>query len=204
MRWIGLTGGIGSGKSTVAKLLRSKGFIVLDADEMARKVVEPGQEAFEKVVETFGQNFVGPDGSLDRKALGEQVFKDKSKLSQLEQILHPAIRQTIMLKAKQYERQGHKILFYDVPLLYEKKMESQFEKVIVVDAPLEQRLQRVMRRDQLPRDLIEARVQSQLPLEEKVKQAHFVVDNSKDENWLEQQVDELIRDITSPTNSRNS
>lgn len=203
MRWIGLTGGIGSGKSSVAKLLRSKGFAVLDADEVARRAVEPGTPAFNRVIQTFGQKFLSPDGSLDRKSLGNFVFQNKTRLEELEQILHPAIRQEIKEQATLLEQQGHSLIFYDVPLLYEKNMESQFETVIVVDAPLEIRIERVMKRDNLRRELIEQRIAQQKPLEEKVKQAHFVIDNSKDEKWLEQKLNEVLKVITMPKSSQS-
>src|SRR5688572_21949397 len=141
MKWIGLTGGIGSGKSTVAKALRSKAFTVIDADEMARRAVEPKSQGLDEIVQAFGQKILKPDGSLDRKSLGMMVFSDPSQLEKLEKIIHPHIQALVKAERARLSGKGG-LLFYDIPLLYEKSMESQFDSVVVVDCPLELRIQR--------------------------------------------------------------
>ena len=192
MTWIGLTGGIGSGKSTVAKALRLKGFAVIDADEMARRAVSPGSPGLNAVVQTFGQKILNPDGSLDRKALGAAVFSDASQLETLEKIIHPQVQELVRKERELLERQGHTLLFYDVPLLYEKALEKQFDAVLVVDCPEPERIRRVQLRDGLSETEIKKRLAHQLPLENKVKKAHYVVENQGDLKDLETQLDRII------------
>lgn len=193
MLWVGLTGGLGTGKSTVSGILRQKGHVVIDADEMARLVLSPGQDTLAKVVQRFGTNLIGHDGVLDRRALGRVVFADKSALADLEAIVHPAVKNLAAERRREAEAAGHKIAFYDVPLLFEKSMQKDFAKVVVVTADRETQISRAIRRDGLTRYEVERRLGHQLPLDEKVKQADFVVINNGDVRELDAQVDQMLK-----------
>ena len=124
MKWIGLTGGIGTGKSTVGQLLRSLGLTVIDADEIARFVVQPGEPGLQALARVFGPAILNPDGTLHRAALGKRVFQNETERNQVERILHPLIRLETEKRKKACEERGEKIAIYDVPLLFEKNMEA--------------------------------------------------------------------------------
>lgn len=195
MLWVGLTGGLGTGKSTVAGILRQKGHIVVDADEMARLALGPGREALAKVVRRFGTDLIGTDGALDRRRLGRLVFADKSALAELEAIVHPEVRKLTLERRQAAEREGRAIAFYDVPLLFEKGMQRDFTKIIIVTADREIQIERAIRRDGLTRDEVERRLGSQLPLDQKVKSADFVIVNNGDLRSLEVQVDQVLKSL---------
>lgn len=192
MKWIALTGGLGSGKSTMAKLLRSRGYTVIDADQLAREVVAPGQMGLTKVLEHFGSKVRAEDGSLDRKKLGQIVFQNPSRLRELEGIIHPLVQKLAREQREQAEGRGEICAFYDVPLLYEKGLEKEFAAVIVVNCSVEQQIERAMARDQLSRDEVLLRVASQIPLAEKARRAQFVVSNNGSLWELEKEVDRLL------------
>jgi dephospho-CoA kinase len=176
---IGLTGGIACGKSTVASLLTQRGAFLIDADRIAREVVEPGSMGLDRIVERFGQAVLQVDGSLNRKKLGELVFSDTAARRELESILHPQIRSLMkerMTKAEQ--DQPTRLVVVDVPLLYESKLQSMFEAIMVVYVPVHVQRERLMSRDGLTLEQAEARIQSQMPIEEKRGLADFVIDNS--------------------------
>ncbi|MBK7843678.1 MAG: dephospho-CoA kinase [Bdellovibrionales bacterium] len=135
MKWIGLTGGIASGKSTVAQILREMGHSVVDADALARLVVAKNGPAYREVISVFGPDFFDSSGDLDRKKLGQAVFADKKKRVQLEQIIHPKVKSLAFLEKSRLEMEGKSIAFYDVPLLYEKNLESEFDAVLLIYAP---------------------------------------------------------------------
>lgn len=193
MLWIGLTGGLGSGKSTVAQLLRDRGVNVIDADEMARLAVGPGSKGLDQIVQKFGTDVQSPDGSLNRAALAEIVFGDSVKLAELEAIIHPVVRELTAAARAKAEAAGAKIAFYDVPLLYEKNMSDQFDAVVVVNSGLEVQIERAMSRDGFTRDQVLARVNSQLPLAEKVRRADFVIQNTGAMSDLIPQVETLLK-----------
>lgn len=193
MKWIGLTGGIASGKSTVAQLIRSRGFQVVDADLLAREVVEPGSTGLLRVVQEFGPDILKPDGSLNRKLLGERVFERPEQLEKLERILHPLIQNRTAEVRKELVEQGEEVAFYDVPLLYEKKMQPQFNSIVVVSTDLETQKHRMKMRDGLADSEIEKRLKSQIPLSEKEKDANYVIKNSGSISDLEKQVDHLLK-----------
>lgn len=192
MKWMGLTGGIGSGKSTVAAILREKGFAVIDADEMARLAVSPGSDTLQKIVRVFGPEILNPDGSLNRRALGDLVFQDSKLLLELEQIVHPKVQELTQQKRQELEAGGSKAAFYDVPLLYEKKLEKQFDAIVVVSSGEEQQIERVMIRSAISREEVRRRIATQMQLAEKVKKADFVIHNDRDMAHLRAQVDQLI------------
>lgn len=195
MKWIGLTGGIGSGKSTVAVILREKGLAVIDADEMARLAVSPGTETLLKIVRAFGPEILNEDGSLNRRALADLVFKDSKLLLALEQIIHPKVQELTQKKRQELAASGAKVAFYDVPLLYEKKLEKQFDAVVVVSSGEEQQIERVMIRSAISREEVRRRIASQMLLSEKVKKANFVIHNDRDINHLRSQVDQLLSQL---------
>lgn len=188
---VGLTGGIGSGKSTVARLLAERGAFVIDADQLAREVVAPGKPALAEITRTFGPAVLAADGSLDRAKLGARVFADAEARAQLNRIVHPEVRKLSALRIQDAVNQGVPVVVYDVPLLYETGLETSFPLVIVVDAPEATREARVVARDGLTPDETKARMNAQLPLSEKVRRADFVVDNGGTLEETSRQVETL-------------
>lgn len=192
MKWYGITGGIASGKSTVSQKLRNLGFKVVDADQLARDVVVKGSPGLQSVVERFGADVLGSTGELDRKKLGAKVFGKPQDLLDLENILHPLIKQETAKQREALAKAGEAFAFYDVPLLFEKKMEPLFDGIVVVSASEADQIQRMKSRDGLSNAEISQRLSSQIPLNEKVKKAHFVIHNDGDISKLDAQVKELI------------
>lgn len=182
---VGLTGGIGSGKSTVARLLADRGAVVVDADAVAREVVEPGQPAFRQLVERFGQSIVGSDGALDRPALAALVFDDEQARADLNAITHPAVGGEITRRIAAAPPDA--VVVVDVPLLAEAKLTRLYEMVLVVEAPRALRLERLEERG-LTRADAEARMAVQATDEERRAIADVVVDNSGDLAALEREV----------------
>lgn len=178
MLWIGITGPMGSGKSTVAHVLRQMGFAVLDADEVARKVLGPGTAGEEEVFSTFGRQLADGQGRLDRRALGRLVFNNKSELQKLEDIIHPHVRDEIARERQALQQRGVTAAFYDVPLLFEKNMQDQFDHVLVVSADRKLRDARVQTRSQLSAEEIEERNSRHLPPEFKEAAASAVIRNN--------------------------
>ncbi|MBI4816304.1 MAG: dephospho-CoA kinase [Deltaproteobacteria bacterium] len=191
-RVVALTGGIGSGKSTVARLFEAHGAIVIDADQLARESVAPGSSGLEQVVARFGRAVLGPDGSLNRKALGEVVFSDPRARADLEAITHPIVA---MLAAQRIaDAASHApLVLYDVPLFFERALARFFPEVIVVSASDEVRRQRVAARDALDAPAIEARFAAQIPLADKVARATWVIDNGSTLEDTRRQVATLFR-----------
>ncbi|HSP36649.1 MAG TPA: dephospho-CoA kinase [Frankiaceae bacterium] len=195
MHKIGLTGGIGAGKSTVAKLLAEHGAIVVDADALAREVVLPGTPGLAEVAEAFGPEVLQPDGSLDREALAGIVFNDPGKRRILEGITHPRIgRRTKEL----FDSAGPEdVVVHDVPLLVELNMAGLYDAVIVVEAPDDVRLRRLEGRG-LPRERALERIRSQADREQRRGVATAVIDNAGDEAALRRRVDEVWSEIVGP------
>ena len=192
MRWIGLTGGIASGKSTVSRMLLDKGYPVVDADQLARDVVKAGTDGHREVVAAFGSDAVSESGELDRKKIGEIVFHDRSKLTLLEGIIHPRVRALAIEQREALAKQGHAAAFYDVPLLFEKQMQDLFDLVVVVTCIPDLQLKRVMQRDQLTQDAAQARINSQMPISQKVNLADEVILNNNSLSDLGQAVDGFL------------
>ena len=185
MRKIGLTGGIGAGKSAVSRLLRAKGAVIIDADEAAHAVVEPGERGLEQVCRAFGADMCGTDGRLDRKKLASVVFADKAALEKLNGILHPLIREWMQKKAQDAVQQDPDVLLvYDVPLLIENGLYREMDQVWVVTVPEDIRVERIMLRDHCTREAALARIANQMPEAEKKKYADVLVDNSGDREQL--------------------
>jgi dephospho-CoA kinase len=176
---VGLTGGIASGKSSVSRQLVELGCRLIDADLLAREVVQPGQPAWRAIVEAFGRDVIAPDGQLDRKRLGALVFADPARRKVLEGITHPAItaRRQALVDAWAAEAFDG-VVVLDIPLLVEVGGAGHVDRVIVVYADRDTQLDRLMRRDGFDRAEAERRVGSQMALAEKVRHAHYVIDNS--------------------------
>ena len=186
---VGLTGSIATGKSTVSRMFAHLGARVLDADVLAREVVMPGQPAYLKIVEEFGQQVVQEDGTLDRKALGAIVFADPARRKRLEEITHPAIslrQQRILSVLNEEAFEG--IVIWDVALLFETGGVARMDRVVVVATDPDTELARLVARDSLPEDAARARMASQMPVAEKAKRAHYVIDNSGTRPDTERQV----------------
>ena len=194
MKIIGLTGGIASGKSTASEILRGFGAIIIDADVLARKVVEPGQPALEKIVQTFGENILKKDGTLNRKTLGEIVFQDEKKLKVLNSIVHPAVyRMTEKLFQKEKEK-GKERIIYDCPLLIEEHLIDMVDEVWLIYVNRENQLKRLMERNHLTKKQAMSRIKSQLPLEEKKKYVDILIDNNGNLSDLQERLRKLWYD----------
>ena len=180
MRLIGLTGGIASGKSTLAAALRELGAPVIDADAIARAAVRRGTPALQEITRSFGTGVLGPDGELDRPAMAAIVFADPAARTRLEAIVHPAVRAEVAAETSRLAAAGHDLAFYDVPLLYERGLEREVDCVVVVHAPRALQLSRLQARDRMTQGEAEARLGAQLPIDEKAGRADVVVSNEGD------------------------
>jgi dephospho-CoA kinase len=191
---LGLTGGIGTGKSTVAEILRELGAVVIDADEGARAVVEPGTPGLAQVVEAFGPE-VAPEGRLDRAKLAAIVFADEEKLQRLNAITHPLVRLWAAERMAEAAEDGAEVVVQDIPLLYENGLDRSFPKVIVVYAPPDEQVRRLVARGMDEADA-RRRIAVQLPIEEKRQRATWVIDNSGSREATRRQVERLWTEIT--------
>ncbi|GIN91790.1 dephospho-CoA kinase [Siminovitchia terrae] len=189
---VGLTGGIASGKSTVSKLLEERGFAIVDADIAARKVVEPEEKAYREIVETFGNEILLEDGSLDRARLGSIVFQNEEERKKLNGIVHPAVRKKMKDWQAEAVEAGKQTVILDIPLLYESKLTHLVEKTIVVFVNKETQLERLMERNAFTEEEAISRIASQMPLQEKVKMADAVIDNNGSMEETERQLEQLI------------
>ena len=180
MLLVGLTGGIATGKSLVSEILRGLGTYIIDADKIAREVVEPQKPAWLEIVEFFGKDIINKDRTINRKRLGEIVFNDPLKKRKLEEIVHPRVIEEENRMLKEYLKiKPDGIVIIDAALLIEAGSHKRVDKLIVVYADKETQTKRLMERDGLSRTDAEKRIASQMPLDEKVKMADFVIDNSK-------------------------
>lgn len=193
MRVIGLTGGIASGKSSVAALVSAYGIPVIDADQLARDVVTPGSAALVRIVECFGKGVLDSSGALDRAALAEIVFADSAAREKLEAILHPAIKLLAEKRLAELHGSGEQAVFYMAPLLIEAGAVDRVDEIWVVYLDWETQLNRLMARDLLTREAAEKRIASQMPMEEKKKYGRVVIDNSGNKTELAEQVESLCR-----------
>lgn len=172
---IGLTGGIGTGKSEAAKFLASLGAVHLDADAISHELTEPGGEALEPIRAEFGEGVFREDGTLDRRALANITFSDPARKRALEAILHPRIQRDLMRGIDRAAEEGAKVVILDVPLLFETGMDALCDETWVLSADPETQVARVMMRDRVEREQVEARIQNQMPAEEKEKLATQVI-----------------------------
>ena len=191
LRLIGLTGGIGSGKSTVARMIGEAGVPVIDADQLARDVVAPGQPALHEIAVAW-PDVIAPDGTLDRKRLGARVFQDAEARARLQAITHPRIQALAAEKVAALEAEGHRLAFYEATLLVESGRQHDYDGLVVVRASVENQVRRAMARDGFSEAEARARVAAQLPLAEKVKVASAVIDNDGDLDATRAQVRALL------------
>ncbi len=176
---VGLTGGVATGKSTVARLLQDCGAVVIDADVLARHVVEPGTPAWRAIVNTFGKQVLHPDKTLDRHALGAIVFRNRAKLRRLNAIIHPRVaREQARLTREIARKNEHAVVIYDVPLLFEAGVDKRMKQIIVVTADQKTQITRLQQRNHLPRAEALRRIRSQMPLSKKAQFADYVIDGT--------------------------
>ncbi|GAB2514808.1 dephospho-CoA kinase [Paramicrobacterium agarici] len=199
---VGLTGGIASGKSTVAAMLRDRGAVIVDADLLAREAVAPGTEALRSIRERFGEDIVHLDGSLNRAALGRIVFGDAAAREDLNTIVHPAVRELAQERFRDAaDADPHAIIVYDVPLLAETGMAGQFDLVVLADASAAVRRQRLVDIRGLAPDEASRRVEAQAPDDERRRIADAVIDTTTSLEATRDAVDELWRRLKSETDS---
>lgn len=188
MKIIGLTGGIGSGKTSVASKLRALGARVFDADEVAKNAVLPGTEGFRKVIEIFGTRIVDAEGKLDRTVLAEIVFNDKESLKALEEIIHGYVWQETDKFLIECRQAGERAVILDVPLLIECGWYKKVDEVWLVALPVEKQIMRTMERSGMTAEAVQARIAAQMSLDEKKKYATLIIDNSGTWEETEKQV----------------
>ena len=192
---IGLTGGIGSGKSEVSALLTRRGAIVIDADLIVRELQQPGQPAFIKIVEMFGSSVLATDGSLNRATIAAEVFKDKQALQKLNDLVHPLVREEMNLRVERH-RNSDKVVVLDIPLLVENPRKG-LDGVLVIDLDSEIAVSRLVEQRKMTVDDARARVNAQSTREQRLAIANHVIDNSGDRVALERQVEIAWSWITS-------
>jgi dephospho-CoA kinase len=190
MKVVGLTGGIGSGKSTVVRMFGELGAHWVDADDVAREVVEPGTPALARIAEHFGQEILQADGSLDRARLREIVFREPAQREWLEALLHPVIREELVRQLHP-ERYSLPYVLLVSPLLLETDQHALVDQVLVVDVPVEIQIDRTMERDDNPRDQVERIIAAQMPRQERLQKADYVIDNNRPQDEVATQVREL-------------
>lgn len=193
---VGLTGGIASGKSTVSKIFDEAGAVVIDADRLARQVVEPGKAAWKEIRAQFGRQVFKPDGALDRERLGDIVFHQNRLRRQLEAIIHPRVRAHMDESLRKLAvSKPESVVVLDVPLLLETGMDKGLAEVIVVYAPAAVQRRRLMLRDGFSADQAQARIDAQMPMEQKRSRATLVIDNGGDLSETEKQAMAIYRDL---------
>lgn len=189
---IGLTGSIASGKSTVSKMLEERGFPIVDADRVARIVVEPGQPALEKIREAFGDEVILEDGTMDRAAVGDRIFNAPAERKKLNDIMHPAIRHEMLSQRDAHFDSGAKTVVMDIPLLFESRLQHFVDKILVVSVTEETQLHRLMERNGFSEKEARARISSQLPISEKEREADAVIYNNGTKEESEKQLDRIL------------
>ncbi|KOS67671.1 dephospho-CoA kinase [Lysinibacillus contaminans] len=189
---IGLTGSIASGKSTVAKMMKELGLPIVDADVVARVVVEPGTETLGIIAQNFGEDILLEDGNLNRAKLGDIIFHEPAKRKILNDIMHPAIRAEMIRQRDALLAAGEKHVVMDIPLLFESKLQHFVERILVVSVKEEVQLQRLMERNALSKEDALARIHSQLPVSVKEKGAHAVIYNNEKLEQTKEQLEKIL------------
>ena len=191
MKVIGLTGGIGSGKSTVSQFLAELGAIIVDADKVGHEALKPGSEVWQQVVNEFGESIVVSNGAIDRAKLGELVFGNSEARERLNRIMHPPMYNMVKAQLEEYRRKGVKVVVLEAPLLLESGWTSLVNEVWVTVAPEATVLKRLRERSGLSEQEARARIHSQLPTEERIKHADVVIDTDGSLDELKARVNEL-------------
>ncbi|MFP4039766.1 MAG: dephospho-CoA kinase [Desulfosudaceae bacterium] len=195
---VGLTGGIATGKSLVADMLARKDAIIVDADRISHQVVKKDTPAWQEIVKTFGREILREDGELDRKALGKIIFSDETQRNRLNHIVHPRVFEEIsrnIAMILESREAPNPVIILDVPLLFETRMNRELSDIVLVYAPEEIQLKRLLIRDDTDEEDALARVRSQIPIEEKKHQADYIIDNSGSVEKTRQQVDSLFTEL---------
>ncbi|AIM15859.1 MULTISPECIES: dephospho-CoA kinase [Neobacillus] len=189
---IGLTGGIASGKSTVSTMLKEMDIQVIDADIEARLAVQKGEQAYKKIIAEFGEDILMDNGEIDRKKLGAIIFHDEDKRQTLNGIVHPEVRKRMMTKIEEAKKNQEEIIVLDIPLLFESKLTYLVDKTILVYVDLETQLKRLMARNQLTVEEAKARINSQMPLVDKIRLADAVIDNNGSIDYTRKQLLQVL------------
>ena len=195
MRVFGLTGGIGSGKSTVARLFREENIPVVDADRISREITSPGKPAYIEIVGRFGEEILSPDGRIDRKMLGAIIFTDPGKRAYLEAITHPRISEGMREAISALASEGHPVVIVEAALIHEREPQGMFEGVIGVRCGRGSQIERLMRRDGISREQALQMVSSQMDPEKKARASDYVIDNSGDLDETRAQVRALAKTL---------
>ena len=203
IKLVGLTGGIGSGKSTVARMLSERGIPVIDADAIARQVVEPGSPAHGEIAAAWPE-VIAADGGIDRKKLGAIVFSDPKSQARLEAITHPRIREQVAVQAAALEAAGHGLVFLEAALLVETGFYKQLDGLVVVSLGEKAQAERVMARDACSRESALARIRAQRPLADKIRVADYVVDNGGDIESTREKLAQILRVIETTSESNHA
>ncbi|MEH7439813.1 dephospho-CoA kinase [Neobacillus drentensis] len=190
---IGLTGGIASGKSTVSTMFKEMNIPVVDADVEARLAVMKGEAAYFQIIDTFGKDILLEDGEIDRQELGSIIFHQEEKRKLLNEIVHPEVRKRMTGQVEEAQQNGEEVIVLDIPLLFESKLTYMVEKTILVYVDYDIQLERLMKRNSLSIDDAKARIQSQMPLNEKMKLADAVINNN---GSIEETKKQLINVLT--------
>jgi dephospho-CoA kinase len=191
---VGLTGGVATGKSTVAEMFKRCGAVIIDADQLARRVVQPGKPAWREIVKTFGTSVLNTDRSINRHALGAIVFHHRGKLRRLEHIIHPRVaREQQRLVSQIAKRRPHAVVIYEVPLLFEAGVDKRVDSIIVVTAGRETQIARLKKRNGLTRAEALQRIKSQMSLAKKARLADAVLNGSRSRSLLKKEVGHLFR-----------
>jgi dephospho-CoA kinase len=195
VKLVGLTGGIASGKSTVAKILARLGAAVINADQLSREVVEPGKDAWKEIVDTFGAGVLQPDQTLDRQKLRTVIFNDRDGRKKLEAIIHPRVRALAEERIREHAAAGHSIVVYEVPLLFEVKLHESLRPVILVACAVDTQRSRLQERDHLTQTEAQKHIDAQMSLEEKRRLADYVIENDGSLADLERDVRAVLEKI---------
>jgi dephospho-CoA kinase len=195
VKLVGLTGGIASGKSTVAKILERLGAAVINADALSREVVEPGKDAWKEIIDAFGAGVLQPDQTLDRQKLRTVIFNDSDGRKKLEAIIHPRVRALAEEKIREHPVAGYSIIVYEVPLLFEGNLHEWLRPVILVACDVDTQRARLQERDRLTQTEAQKHIDAQMSLEEKRRLADYVIENDGSLADLEQQVRAVVEKI---------
>lgn len=195
MKLVGLTGGIASGKSTVAKILESLGAAIVNADTLSREVVEPGREAWQEIVAAFGAEVLQPDQGLDRQKLRTIIFNNPEARRKIESIIHPRVRALAEQKIRDHTAAAYDVVVYEVPLLFEGNLHEWLRPVILVACDVDTQLQRLQQRDGLDRAQAQKHIDAQMSLTEKRRLADYVIENNGSVDDLKRQVEAVLEKI---------